>query len=211
MRTSLKFICLATAVAIGALIASIVVAVMSGGPETVKPSNQALPMYYGGPEIPSQFRSADIISDSGFADKKVLLQDAKPPVHDFILRPGTTGHVTVQYNFTDDDANDPGSNFRIKDVISNYVDSFNSKGSIIRLVSGNLVDSNKDSVGMRMYISPSDVNYPGHNAAQLTYTIEAEPSAERGTYTLETYASPARFGQFITVGSEHYDGRMPWN
>jgi hypothetical protein len=206
LKKSFKFIYLAIVLAIGISIASVVI--MSDGSGVVKPSIQDASSYFGGPEIPSQFRSAIMVGDSGFVDKKTLLPDARPPVNDFILRPGTTGHITIQYNFTDD-TNDPGSDFKIKDVVGNYVDGFNSKSNIIRVVSGNLIDSPNDSIGVRIYITPSDVNYLGHNAVQVTYTIEAGPSAEGGTYVLETYASQARFGQFITVGSEHYDDRMP--
>lgn len=205
---NLKLISLTIAVIIGAsIIGGIVIMSIPRGAD--KSSNQDLPSYFGGPEVPSQFISAEIINDAGFVDKKVLLSDARPPVHDFILRPGTTGHITIQYAFTQVAANN--SDFQIKDSVNNYIDNFNSNKRILRLTSGSIVDASYDKTGIRMSVSPSEIKYSDNGIVQLTYTIDADVSVEPGTYILETYSSPSHFGQFITIGSEHYNGRMPWD
>jgi len=156
---------------------------------------------------PQRAAETTIITTGGLG--VAILPASEPPVYDFLLKPGTSGYITVEYDY----ANATMIPFYL-DTPALYMDEINNSTKLFaKLNPDDTTNLPYNTTGWRMYVSsPSDLKYFYEGGiiriVQITYTIDVDASAEKATYGLPSILYDSH--QLITIGNEHYEGPNPW-
>jgi hypothetical protein len=125
-----------------------------------------------------------------------------PTTYDFVLKPNSTGYLTLVYDF--------GSN----EVLPKEYFADITKSDIYRLSDdGNSLQylaENQTSISA--FVALENITYTGVKTVKLTYTVETKftkPEEVGHTYYFSVYE--ACEGEFVTIGEKPYSGRLPWD
>jgi hypothetical protein len=118
-----------------------------------------------------------------------------PKLNEFLLMPGSTGYITINYDYTRQ-----GS-------IQNHFESFHVTPKEYVLRGTRAIDLLKlNDFSGHQYLSqnspginihPTNITFLSRQVMQVTFAITAEPSAQRGTFGLPLLDAGT---QFLTVG-----------
>lgn len=152
---------------------------------------------------PPHIADATLVDWSGFltANERWKGQAGVTGLYDFVLKPNSTGHITMGYDFRE---------YTTDDVMKRYhttlSDAFGTK-DLWKLDGSGLVHLPAEKTGIRAYAS-NIVNMTDH-AIMVTYTIKANASAENGTYLIPLFQTCP--GELVTIGERPYEGPLPWD
>lgn len=121
--------------------------------------------------------------------------------YDFVLRPNSTGYLTIDYDFRENELPEP-----------NFFKDLYNDGDVHRLSDDGsnwiFVPANQTSVSY--YIAPENVTTVNPTTMRVTYNIETKNTKQDeigNTYLIGIYQICE--GQFVTIGEAPYTGRLP--
>lgn len=153
---------------------------------------------------PPHIADATLVDWGGFltANERWKGQAGVAGLYDFVLKPNSTGHIMMSYDFGE---------YTTDDVMRRYhttlSDTFGTIKDLWKLDGAGLVYLPADKADIMVYTS-STVNMTDH-AIVVTYTVKANASAEKGTYLISLFQTCP--GELVTVGEQPYEGPLPWD
>jgi len=157
--------------------------------------------------------SSSVTDTSGFVTVENPPNENSLPIHQFVLRPNSTGLFTVHYTPLGEPGGDTPAQALNKSMIGGH-DSSNVTEVLTPLFGGNLVEemgSNgqsaavpSQSVGLALGFS--NLTDSANGDITVTYIITASPSARLGTYYFPIWGMPY---QYLTIGDKPYSGQLP--
>lgn len=122
-----------------------------------------------------------------------------PATYDFVLRPNSTGYITVVYDFGQNEL--PAPEFFAELVKASDIHRLSGDGS-----SWIFLHANQTS----LTVSPENVTKVNPTTLRVTYTVETSDTKQEeigSTYLVNIYQVCT--GELVTIGEEPYVGRLP--
>lgn len=132
--------------------------------------------------------------------------------YEFVLKPGSTGYITMRYNFCPDIMTSIISkpSFTTLQDLTQFLNStrlqydglyrfLDDKGQTVITPPGG-------TVGVSVYVS--EISKLSQDSVRVTYTLNADRTAERGIYLMKLYLSCP--GGILTVGEDPIADHMAW-
>ena len=139
--------------------------------------------------------------------------------YEFVLKPGSVGHVKMAYDFCPNTFLNQPSRTANYSELSKLFESRSSPTEIIYKLNdkpGNNTSSdnqllsevhNATDVGLRIF--PSDLTKLGIHSLAVTYIISAEPDADKATYVITNFYGICP-GELLTIGDKPNENSLQW-
>jgi hypothetical protein len=127
--------------------------------------------------------------------------DSHPTTYDFVLRPNSTGYISVVYDFGINEL--PTSEYFADLMKASDVHRLGSDGN-----SWIFLPANQTS--LTVSVAPDNITKVNPATLRVTYSIETKDTRQEeigNTYLINIYQVCT--GELITIGDRPYDGRLP--
>lgn len=140
-------------------------------------------------------------------------------IYEFVLQPGSTGEITMVYDFCPSEGkilDDNSTNYVVLDSteLRNIFDQNNSTNEGMYVLNEDaqanidrLIQVPGNSTGVRIY--PSEIAKVNDHSVEVTYTISANSDAEKVTYITANFYDVCP-GEILTIGDEVNDESSEW-
>lgn len=153
---------------------------------------------------PARFTSASVIEYGGFAACTEIYKSSTPGIpmiHEYVLKPNSTGYLTMTYDFGSNDLEIP---------------DFITKKMELHKVTPDILDASltyipANMTNIRVFAPESNITRINEKMLMVTYTLSAQnvSLSEEGTYLIPIFQTC--LGMLLTVGDQPYSGRLPWD
>lgn len=157
---------------------------------------------------PMQFAYSSIIDASGFVTIDTIYKNTPKLVlgqritgetaglYNFVLKPGSTGYVTLVYEFVD----------KAQNVLSGYNNFYDFIGpQQISKLSEFSTDYNGSKISMKV----ANIKTLDEHSIAVTYSVSTDMSVDEGPYLMRLWQTCP--GEILTVGTKPYAGPFPWD
>ena len=139
--------------------------------------------------------------------------------YEFVLKPGSVGHVKMAYDFCPNAFLTQPSRTANYSELNKLFQSRSSPNEIIYKLNDkpdNSTSSDKQllsevlnatDVGLRIF--PSDLTKLGIHSLAVTYVISAEPDADKATYVITSFYGICP-GELLTIGVKPNENSLEW-
>jgi hypothetical protein len=157
---------------------------------------------------PIQFAYSSIMDAGGFMTIDTIYKDTPKLIlgqrisgetaglYNFVLKPGSTGYITLVYEFAD----------ITQTVLSNYSNFYDFIGP--QRIS-KLSEFPNDYSSSRIILKISDIKNLDEHSIAVTFSVAADISADEGPYLMRLWQTCP--GEVLTVGTKPHTGPFPWD
>ena len=146
--------------------------------------------------------------------------------YEFVLKPGSVGHVKMAYDFCPNAFLLQPSRTANYSELNKLFQSRSSQNEMINRLNDKL-DNNTSSTGLSitssdkqltealnasvvgLRISPTDLTKLGIHSLSVTYVVSAEPDADKATYVITSFYGICP-GELLTIGDKPNDYSLQW-
>jgi hypothetical protein len=165
-----------------------------------------------------------VVYAQGFANITRVYPDKLPGFFEFVLRPNSTGNITMLYNFGGNNstvgngviASGRGTTqYVLANVYQRNMSGYFGNVDITKVTddAGNKTEndalvylSRNNIQGMSVY--PSSISNVTNSVVKVTYTVKTDDTVKEGTYLLGLNICP---GELVTIGNEQTKMPLPWD